>query len=29
MLSDRVFQRMLPLNDGDLCPYEDVLNFGI
>ena len=24
MLSDRVFQRIVPLNDRELCPYEDV-----
>ena len=25
MLSDIVSQRILPLNDRELCPYEDVL----
>ena len=25
MVSDRVFQRILPLNDRNLCPYQDVL----
>ena len=29
MLSDRVFQSILPLNDRKLCPYEEVLTFGI
>ena len=29
MLSDRVFQSILPLNDRELCLYEDVSNFGI
>ena len=29
MLSDRVFQSILPLNDRELCPYEDVVTFGI
>ena len=24
MLSDRVFQNILPLNDRELCPYEDI-----
>ena len=24
MLSERVFQSILPLNDRELCPYEDV-----
>ena len=28
MLSDKVFQSILPLNDRELCPYEDVLTFG-
>ena len=27
MLSDNVFQSILPLNDRELCPYEDVLTF--
>ena len=25
MLSERVFQSILPLNDRELCPYEDVV----
>ena len=25
MLSDRVFQSILPLNDRELCSYEEVL----
>ena len=29
MLSDRVFQSILPLNDRELCPHEDALAFGI
>ena len=29
MLSDRVFQITLPLNDRELCPYEKVFTFGI
>ena len=29
MLSDRVFQSILPPNDRELCPYEDVFTFGI
>ena len=29
MLSDRVFQSILPLNDRELCPYEEVFTFGI
>ena len=29
MLSDRVFQSILPLNDTELCPYEEVFTFGI
>ena len=29
MLSDRVFQSILPLNDKELCPYEEVFTFGI
>ena len=29
MLSERVFQSILPLNDRELCPYEDVITFGI
>ena len=29
MLSDRVFQSILPLNDRELCTYEDVFTFGI
>ena len=29
MLSDRMFQSMLPLNDRELCPYEDVFTFGM
>ena len=28
MLSDKVFQSILPLNDRELRPYENVLNFG-
>ena len=28
MLSDRVFQSILPLNDRELCPYERVFTFG-
>ena len=27
MLSDRVFQRILPLNDRELCLYDDVFTF--
>ena len=29
MLSDIVFQSILPLNDRELCPYEEVFTFGI
>ena len=29
MLSDRVFQSILPLKDRELCPYEEVFTFGI
>ena len=29
MLSDRVFQSILPLNDRELCPYEEVFTFGV
>ena len=29
MLSDRVFQRILPLNGRELCPLEDAFTFGI
>ena len=29
MLSDRMFQRILHLNDRELYPYEGVLAFGI
>ena len=29
MLSDRVLQRIQPLSDGELCPYEDAFTFGI
>ena len=29
MLSERVFQSILPLNDRELCPYEEVSTFGI
>ena len=29
MLSDRVFQSILPLNDRELCSYENVFTFGI
>ena len=29
MLSDRVFQCILPLNYRELCPYKDVFTFGI
>ena len=29
MLSDRVFQSILLLNDRELYPYEDVFTFGI
>ena len=29
MLSDRVFQSILPLNDRELCPYEEIFIFGI
>ena len=28
MLSDKVFQSILPLNDMELIPYVDVLTFG-
>jgi hypothetical protein len=28
MLSDKVFQSILPLNDSEICPYDDVLIFG-
>ena len=28
MLSDRLFQSTLPLNDSELCPYEDVFTVG-
>ena len=28
MLSDRVFQSILPLNDRELCPYEEVFTVG-
>ena len=29
MLSDRVFQSILPLNNRELCPHGDVFTFGI
>ena len=29
MLSDRVFQSILPLDDRELCPYEEVFTSGI
>ena len=29
MQSDRVFKSILPLNDRELCPYENVFTFGI
>ena len=29
MQSDRVFKSILPLNDKELCSYEDVFTFGI
>ena len=29
MLSDRVFQSILPLKDRELCPYEDDLQLNI
>ena len=29
MLSDRVFQSVLPLKDRELCPYEEAFTFGI
>ena len=29
MLSDRVFQSIVPLNDRKLCPNEEVFTFGI
>ena len=28
MLFDRVFQRVQPLSDRELCPYADALTFG-
>ena len=29
MVSDKVFQSILPLNDRELCPYEEDFTFGI
>ena len=29
MLSDRLFQRILPLNDRELCQYEAIFTFGV
>ena len=29
MLWDSMLQRILPLNNRELCPYEDVMTFGI
>ena len=29
MLSDRVLQSILPLNDREFCPYEDAFTFDI
>ena len=29
MLSYKVFQSIIPLNDKELCPYEVVSTFGI
>ena len=28
MLSAKVFQSILPLNDSEICPYDNVLTFG-